>query len=100
MFEILGSVERSYNLGSTLILPAIVWLGLSILSYRNRRTINFFIEIALMTMFYVAAFTLLLNAIFYKPLLVILKLIAYTFIIGVSITVMVCKKSKKMEKEK
>ncbi len=98
MFEVLGSVERSYSLGSTFILLATVWSGLAILSYKNRRTVNFFIEIVLMTLFYVVAFTLLLNAIFYQPLLVVLKFIAYTFIIGVSISVMAYIKKNNADK--
>ena len=65
MFEILKSVERSYSLGSTLILLATIWAGLAVLSYKNKRTINFYIELVFTGILYLISFVLLISAVFY-----------------------------------
>ena len=95
MIEVFKSVERSYNLASTLILLATVWMGLALLSYKNKRTLNLYIEATLMTICYLASFVLFINSILYEPVMVILKLIGHTLIIGMGIVIMFYKKKPK-----
>ncbi|WP_031551783.1 hypothetical protein [Oribacterium sp. FC2011] len=87
MFEILKSVERSYSLGSTLILLATIWAGLAVLSYKNKRTIYFYIELFFMCFLYLMSLVLLINAVFYEPLWVLLKLIGHTLLIAIALIV-------------
>ena len=87
MFEILKSVERSYSIGSTLILLATIWAGLAVLSYKNKRTLNFYIELIIMGILYLISFVLLISAIFYEPFGVVLKLIGHTLIIAIALIV-------------
>ena len=87
MFEILKSVERSYATGSTLILLATIWAGLSVLSYKNKRTLNFYIELTIMGILYLISFILLINAVFYEPLFVVLKLVGHTLLIAIALIV-------------
>lgn len=88
MFEILKSVERSYATGSTLILLATIWAGLAVLSYKNKRTLNFYIELTIMGILYLISFLLLINAVFYEPLFVVLKLVGHTLLIAIALIVM------------
>ena len=88
MFEILKSVERSYTLGSTLILLATIWAGIAVLSFKNKRTLNFFVEIAFTGIFYFISLVLLINAVFYEPLWVLLKLIGHTLFIALALIIM------------
>ncbi|SEA69495.1 hypothetical protein SAMN05216349_12325 [Oribacterium sp. KHPX15] len=87
MFEILKSVERSYSIGSTLILLATIWAGLAVLSYKNKRILNFYIELIIMGILYLISFVLLISAIFYEPFGVVLKLVGHTLLIAIALIV-------------
>ena len=99
MFEILKSVERSYALGSTLILLSTIWAVLAVLSYKNKRKLNFFIELIFMVFLYLMSLVLFINAVFYEPLWVLLKLIGHMLIIAIAV-LYILKKHSSLEGNK
>ncbi len=93
--EILDSIERSFNLGSTLLMLSSVWIFIGCVSNMFGHKLHSYVEITISFILYISALLLMLNGIAFAPVLCMIRLIIFTCLIIIPLFILYLKNKKR-----